>query len=484
MSTKQIAAPLSLTFKDASHDERQSNSVSHAHHSHEREFFVNNAKIVDEKKSLRSTQKNEQVLFVIDEVLEPYIPSSGGQAPTANEFIQKQTRYDTSVDDHYDIFAQAIRNHRLDDLFSRPGNHTFFVPLIKSTDKSRLKNLDEIIVRAHVIPNRALYFRTLDSSTEYRTAAWDENSQVGVSLPIPAESTPKQVAGNNRIQSRTHKVTGNHHIGLVRTNVVTANIPVRNGVVHLIEKPFMIVDVSIWDFIENNKDGQISQFAALLQKSSSVLSRLRSGNDITIFAPNNHAFEKLGDLKLKQLLANPKEAEELVGLHIVTRTISTEDVRTGKQKELLSLDGKRSLYLQVAQASPTTEVLTVEGGGVNATAIQADIGATNGMVHIIDKVLGIPFQTVFEKLKDDFDLSTTYQVGAHRNNYWNKKLADTTHRFTYFAPSKAAWDELKKLYPSEYKQLTEGILPVHGEQVINLLFSQVMCQLTRSFVLV
>jgi len=81
-------------------------------------------------------------------------------------------------------------------------------------------------------------------------------------------------------------------------------------------------------------------------------------------------------------------------------------------------------------------------------------------------VLGIPFQTVYGKLKDDFDLATTYRVGSHRNDYWNRQMGDEGKRFTYFAPSTAAWAELRKNMPSEYKQLNEGLLPVHGEHIL------------------
>lgn len=45
--------------------------------------------------------------------------------------------------------------------------------------------------------------------------------------------------------------------------------------------------------------------------------------------------------------------------------------------------------------------MTVEGGGVNATIITANIAATNGLIHIIDRVLGVPYTTVLEKLKTD-----------------------------------------------------------------------------------
>lgn len=48
--------------------------------------------------------------------------------------------------------------------------------------------------------------------------------------------------------------------------------------------------------------------------------------------------------------------------------------------------------------------LTVDGVGVKAAAVQSDIGAVDGMVHIIDRLLGMPYQTVYLKLQSDPDL--------------------------------------------------------------------------------
>lgn len=480
-STKQIAAPLTLTFKDPHPEDRDASGLlPHAPHQHnpasgEREYYVNNARIIQTLTGYRSTQGLEQVLYIIDELLEPFIPSGAGIAPTANELLQGQISYENSLDAMSDIFAGHVRNFNLEGLFSRPGNNTFFIPLIRSSDRSRVRNLDEAIVKAHVITNRALYFRTLESNTEYRTAAWDDMTQVGVSLPTPPEAKSTLRPNSNRIQSRTHKAAANHHIGLVRTAIVRANIPVRNGVVHLIEKPFMVVDISTWDFLESNKDGQISSFAKYLYRSQNLLSQVRdSRRELTIFAPNNRAFEQLGPEKLERIENNQTYCEELMGLHIVQGLVSSEEVRNGNKRELLSLDGRRNLYFQVAHATENTQVLTVEGGGVNSTAVQADIGATNGVIHVVDKVLGIPFQTVFRKMADDFDMSTTYLIGSHRNNLWNRRLDTESKRFTFFVPSKAAWDKLRVTMPSEYKQLTEGQLPVHGEQVCHssLMMSQ------------
>jgi fasciclin 1 len=62
---------------------------------------------------------------------------------------------------------------------------------------------------------------------------------------------------------------------------------------------------------------------------------------------------------------------------------------------------KKFLYFNVVSRDGNNKTITVEGGGVNATIVQSDIAATNGFVHIIDHVLGIPYTSVQEKLRTD-----------------------------------------------------------------------------------
>jgi fasciclin 1 len=62
---------------------------------------------------------------------------------------------------------------------------------------------------------------------------------------------------------------------------------------------------------------------------------------------------------------------------------------------------RKSLYFNVLTSRDGNQTVTVEGAGVNATLVQADIAATNGFVHIIDRVLGVPHDTVQQKLETD-----------------------------------------------------------------------------------
>lgn len=73
---------------------------------------------------------------------------------------------------------------------------------------------------------------------------------------------------------------------------------------------------------------------------------------------------------------------------------------TSKIAQVPTVNNRTFLYFNV-NGEGSDEIITVEGGGVNATILQADVASTNGYVHIIDKVLGVPYTTVLGKLESD-----------------------------------------------------------------------------------
>jgi len=52
------------------------------------------------------------------------------------------------------------------------------------------------------------------------------------------------------VKSNTVVGDPNHAEGVVLAEIVKANIPVRNGVVHLIHRPLMVVDITVQQFLE------------------------------------------------------------------------------------------------------------------------------------------------------------------------------------------------------------------------------------------
>jgi len=121
----------------------------------------------------------------------------------------------------------------------------------------------------------------------------------------------------------------NHPREKVKANVLRANIPVANGVVHLIDKPLIIVASPLWDYLqeEKEKNGRLSKFASYVQTFGEglqdVITNIESG---TIFAPNNDAFDRLSQNQLDSLLGS-SEGPRILGLHFIDQRIPAEDVR-------------------------------------------------------------------------------------------------------------------------------------------------------------
>lgn len=53
-----------------------------------------------------------------------------------------------------------------------------------------------------------------------------------------------------KVKSTTVQGSRNHPRENVKANIVIGNIPVANGVVHLIDKPLIIVASPLWDYLQ------------------------------------------------------------------------------------------------------------------------------------------------------------------------------------------------------------------------------------------
>ena len=95
--------------------------------------------------------------------------------------------------------------------------------------------------------------------------------------------------------------------------------------------------------------------------------------------------------------------------------------------------------------------------------VEPDIGATNGVIHVIDRVLGVPQHTIAEKLAMDPMMSSVFSLG--NQNHFNHMFNNSDEKFTYIVPSNLAWDEVNKQFTSAYKILFMGAFAyqVHNE---------------------
>ncbi|MBC3784552.1 fasciclin domain-containing protein [Spirosoma utsteinense] len=102
----------------------------------------------------------------------------------------------------------------------------------------------------------------------------------------------------------------------------------------------------------------------------------------TVFAPTNDAFDKLPTGTFDELMkpAAKSKLVKVLAYHVVKGKLKAADLQDGQK--LKTLTGGT---LTVNKEGETVTI--VDGAGNSATINQADIEATNGVVHSVDSVL-------------------------------------------------------------------------------------------------
>lgn len=102
----------------------------------------------------------------------------------------------------------------------------------------------------------------------------------------------------------------------------------------------------------------------------------------TVFAPTNEAFDKLPAGTLDELLKPAAKAKlvKLLSYHVVKGKLRVVDLQDGQK--LKTVTGGTLTVNKQGDA-----VTVVDGAGNSATVSQADIEATNGIIHSINTVL-------------------------------------------------------------------------------------------------
>ena len=118
---------------------------------------------------------------------------------------------------------------------------------------------------------------------------------------------------------------------------------------------------------------ELSTLNRLLQQSG-LSDTLRTGSTLTVFAPSDEAFKAVPAKTMAELSANPELLKSVLTYHVLPTQLAAAQVKNGSLKTVQGAN--------LALATAGTFV-TVE----DAVVTQADVGATNGVLHVIDKVL-------------------------------------------------------------------------------------------------
>jgi uncharacterized surface protein with fasciclin (FAS1) repeats len=132
--------------------------------------------------------------------------------------------------------------------------------------------------------------------------------------------------------------------------------------------------VSVTETIAHDPD--LSTLSGLVAKAG-LADTLKGPGPYTVFAPTNEAFKAVPAKTLDELSRDPAKLKALLSYHVLPAKMTAADVKNSNAKTA------QGANVALAKAG---DFVTVE----DAMVQHADIMATNGVVHTVDRVLTPP----------------------------------------------------------------------------------------------
>jgi len=277
-------------------------------------------------------------------------PATAGAEPL-NDVVETAVAAES-----FQTLVAALKAANLVDALKADGPFTVFAPtddafaklprgtvarLLKPENRDRLR----AILTYHVVPGRLEAADLLASPSP--------TSLNGAPLPVSLR---------------------NGRVGIQKASLVTPNILCSNGIIHVIDAVLLPIEEGVLDVAK--RAGTFGTLLAAVE-AAGLRNTLTGTGPFTVFAPTDEAFAKLPEGTLPELLkpANRAKLAAVLARHVVrVRITAANALRAGSV---------RTLAGDAVQVALRDGVLRVG----EATLVNADLEARNGIIHVIDRVL-------------------------------------------------------------------------------------------------
>lgn len=282
----------------------------------------------------------------------------------------------------------------------------------------------------------------------------DVLSQVLLNHVIMADVTSTALAGSTGYASGSATNADGQNISIyydgtsgVRFNnvatVTTADINASNGTIHIINAVIGLPDIV--DHAIMNPEFT-SLVTALGAADGDLVSVLQGDGPFTVLAPDNDAFETFLDGTPLGSVPTDLLAQVLLN-HVIIGTGYTSDI----------LVDAEAGYENTGATGPGDNALSIYYNATNgvtfngvSNVFQPDVVGTNGVIHAVDAVIGIPTVVTFATADPNFSTLVSALTDLTPGTDFAEILSRTTGSnadginpdYTVFAPTNGAFDAL------------------------------------------
>lgn len=268
-------------------------------------------------------------------------------------------------DSRFSILVEAVQAAGLTDTLAAPGPATVFAP----TNEAFAALLGELgVTKEQLLANKPL----LTSVLQYHVVA---GRIPGSAVPLDKAINP--VGGGffkiDKVGASLVITDGRNR----KSNIVQADIAAANGVIHAIDKVLLPADKNIVQTAIATADFSILVEAVTAAGLGETLS---APGPYTVFAPTNAAFASLLTelgLSKEELLANKPLLTRVLTYHVVPGLVLRGGVPVNTP--IKTVEGGT---FTVNQA-----LAIVDQRGRQSNIVATDVLASNGVIHVLDKVI-------------------------------------------------------------------------------------------------
>ena len=303
--------------------------------------YVNQAQVVDV-----DIDTSNGVIHVIDQVIVP--PSIDVARLIMPDIV------DTAVaDGRFSTLVAAIQAAGLEETLRGNGPFTVFAP----TDAAFAK------LPAGTVQSLLADIPTLTDILLYHVVSGDvmASDVVGLSSAATVQGQPVAVSVSD---------------GMVYINdaqVIITDVKASNGIIHVIDSVIIPPANNIAEAL--TEDGRFTTLLAAVG-AANLVETLSSGGPFTLFAPTDTAFARLPAGTVQSLLGDIPTLTDILLYHVVNGRVFAGDV-VG--------------LTEAATVQGESIEISVDGGSVvldgQSNVIEVNTLATNGVIHVIDRVI-------------------------------------------------------------------------------------------------
>ncbi len=262
-------------------------------------------------------------------------------------------------DPQFSTLVAALQRVNLVSVLDGAGSFTVFAPTNAAFQASGV-NLDALsdeqlteVLLYHVLGAEVASTDLQEGQTYATTAA--ETGPGNTQLSILIEKTGAAVKINGSV------------------NVTAADIDATNGVIHVIDNVILPLDVVGHAAANSNFTSLVSTLGAA---SGDLVNVLSGDGPFTVFAPVNSAFEEISDVTAT---LNADQLAKVLTYHVVAGNVRSTVLTDGMMAG--TVNGEE-ITINIGE-----NVTITDANGNESTVLLTDVQATNGVIHVLSKVL-------------------------------------------------------------------------------------------------